>query len=115
MDTAIGAAFAALFLLCLLLVAISSSRNGYQGIPQVGLDWREYHMSDFFVWVGVWSLLLALIYCGVVDIALWAMKVDRANVSDTIHYYLQIYPFIGWMAAALVYHLLVDRPAPPWR
>lgn len=72
-------------------------------------------MADVFVWIGVWAIALSLIYSGAVDFVLWALKMDRPRVSDWIHYYLNLYPWVGWLAAGLVYHLLVDRPAPPLR
>lgn len=72
-------------------------------------------MVDFFVWLAIWWMVSGIIVAGAVDVAIWAGKTDRANVSDTIHFYLQLYPWVGWIAAGLVYHLLVDRPAPPWR
>lgn len=116
MDTTLAAVMVyAGALLVMVLLAMTARRGVAYRIPQAdfgriemgGLEW----LSHFALWFMVGSLLFA----GLVDVIIWASKSKDPSVSDLVHYHLQVYPWVGWIAAGLVYHLLVDRPAPPWR
>ncbi len=115
MEMPVAILFYGVMICVIVLLCVAGGRNGADRTPRCPFKPGERSMVDFFVWLAIWWLLSGLIVCGAVDVGLWASKTDRANVSDTIHFYLQLYPWLGWIAAGLVYHLLVDRPAPPWR
>ena len=115
MDMAKAITWIALSIGAIVLICIAGSRNGRPGIPSVGWPWGRDNMAEIFAWAGVWALLIVLIYCAAVDVVIWATRSDVPNVSDIIHYYLYLYPWVAWVAAGLVYHLLVNTPAPPQR
>lgn len=63
--------------------------------------------------VALWLLVGALMFAGFVDVLMWATRSDDPTVSDMVHYYFTIYPWLAWICAGLAYHLLVNTPHLP--
>lgn len=116
MDTVLAAVVVYLgAVLVMVLLAMTARKASVYRIPQA--DWGKFDMGglEWLSHFALWFMVGALMFAGLVDIIIWASKSKDPSVSDLIHYHLQSYPWVGWIAAGLVYHLLVDRPAPPWR
>jgi len=69
---------------------------------------------DTIPYIAAWCILGSLLFATSVDIVIWVAKSDMPSVSDIIHYTFWKYPYLGWIAAGICYHLLVDRPHVPW-
>jgi hypothetical protein len=102
-------------LLVMVLLCLAARRGTRQEIPQADFGIQFMDGWEILSYMAMWTLIISLVFCGAVDVMIWAVKSRSPSVSNLIHYHLQLYPWIGWVAAGLAYHLLVDRPAPPWR
>lgn len=103
------------FVLVIILMVKASRDAIDEDFPQVDLGRFDMDGLEILSYVALWCMLLSLIFAGGVDVLIWALKSKSPSVSDLVHHYLNQYPWVGWIVAGLVYHLLVDRPAPPWR
>lgn len=97
-----------------ILLVCAVFRNGREWLPSVPdflppLRPPIRELSTFSLIL----LVVALVFAGVVDLIGWSIDPDQPSVSDLIHYHLYLRPWIGWIVAGLVYHLLIDHPAPP--
>lgn len=104
--------YSCLILLCILL-AIAAHNDKRHRIPQVDFPWPEYGFMELLSYIALYMMIGSLIFAGLVDVIIWSRQSHDPSVSDLIHYYLNCYPWVGWVVAGIVYHLLIDRPAPP--
>jgi hypothetical protein len=115
MDTNVIATlivYSGLVLLCaLLMIAAREQAKSYY--PQRDFPLYDGGFVDILAHVALWMMVGSVLFAGLVDMLNWALKSNAPSVSDLVHYYLNMYPFVGWIIAGLVYHLLVDRPAQP--
>jgi hypothetical protein len=102
----------ALLVVLLLIAARNGNADRY---PHRDTPWKGGTNMEVMAYISAWLLVFALVFAGLVDVVVWATKSESPSVSDIIHYHLSLYPFVGWIAAGVCYHLLVDRPQPPWR
>ena len=110
--TSAGVVYAcAILLLILLMIAVRNDvRSGYQHnhipVPSGGGMYIMAHMA-------LWMMVGSLVFAGLVDVLMWAMRSEDPTVSDLVWYYFTVYPWLAWIAAGLAYHLLVNTPRLP--
>lgn len=109
---AAGVIYSCTLLLVFLLVV--AARNDVRRRPEYNHApiWNG-GFTGMLASIALWCIVGSLVFAGLVDVMMWAIRSDEPSVSDRIHYYLNIYPFIGWIAAGICYHLLVESPRPP--
>ena len=104
--------YVGLVLLCALLM-IAARDQHRERYPQPEFPVYEGGIMEILSHVALWLVVGSLLFAGLVDVLIWATRSNSASVSDLVHYYLNSYPFLGWILAGLAYHFLVDRPQPP--
>lgn len=116
MDTQFGSLVVYFcFLLIVFLLCIAARHRPQRMVVLQEDGIVDVNGLEVLAHVALWLLVGSLIFAGAVDVLGWATKSKSNSVSNLIHYYFNLYPWLGWIAAGLVYHLLVDRPAPPWQ
>lgn len=104
--------YAGLVILCALLM-IAARDQHRERYPQPDFPIWNGGVMEILAHVALWLCVGSILFAGMVDILIWATRSNGTSVSDLIHYYLNMYPFLGWILAGLAYHFLVDRPQPP--
>lgn len=101
---------------CLLVIIllILAARNDVRQRPEYDqFPLPNGGAADMLASIALWLMVGSLVFAGLVDVLIWAIRSGEPSVSDRVHYYLNLYPFLGWIAAGVVYHLLVEAPRPP--
>lgn len=100
-------------IMLLILMCVVSRNDRRDRYPQVAIPWKEHTPMELLAWTSLYLLIAAIMFAGFVDILGWITKSGGPSVSSLVHYYLNLYPWVGWVLAGLAYHLLVESPRPP--